>query len=60
MGYEVTPHLTRLLYDLKADPLQLSPKIITDPVEDPIAADMEEKLRLWLEKQNDGFIRHLK
>lgn len=60
VGYEVTPHLTRLLYDLKADPLQLSPKIITDPVEDPIAADMEEKLRLWLEKQNDGFIRHLK
>lgn len=59
VGYQTEPHLIRLLYDLKADPLQMAPVTIRDFKEYPIAAQLEQELRRWLQDQRDGFLMQL-
>lgn len=58
-GYGTEPCLVRLLYDLEADPLQMSPVTIRDLKEYPIADQLEQELCRWLQEQNDGFLVHL-
>lgn len=59
-GYDTTPHMVRLLYDLKEDPLEMNPVKITDPSEHPAAKELENMLISWLKEQNDGFLIHMK
>ena len=58
-GYDTTPHMTRLLYDLENDPLQMNPSMILNPSEDPIANELEKLLVTWLKDQKDGFLKHI-
>lgn len=59
VGYDVTPKLHRLLYDLQADPLQQHPLAIEKPEENPLTARFEEQLRRWMRESGDGFLQHL-
>lgn len=59
VGYEVTPKLQRLLYDLAADPFEQHPLTLSRPEENPLAASMEEQLCRWMRARGDGFLQHL-
>ncbi|MBS4206882.1 sulfatase [Bacillus sp. FJAT-50079] len=54
-GYAPGDQPVRHLYDLKKDPFQLQPEKINDPGSQPIASELDRKLRAWLKGVNDPF-----
>lgn len=58
-GYDTTPHVSRLLYDLQEDPLEMNPVSVGRPSNHPAAMELEEKLIEWLKQQKDGFLMHM-
>lgn len=59
-GYDPEPHVTRLLYDLEQDPLEMNPAVINHASGHPVASELEQQLISWLEDQNDGFLQHMR
>ena len=59
VGYKTEPKLVRYLYDLECDPLQMHGEEIKNPEEHAITRELEQKLKTWLQDQNDGFLMHI-
>ena len=59
VGYEIEPHICRILYDLQEDPLQMQPIILESSKKHPVSERLEEQLIIWLKEQQDGFLNHL-
>ena len=59
VGYQTTPKFIRYLYNLEKDPLQMTPEIIQNPTEHPVACDLENRLIEWMTEQKDGFLIHM-
>ena len=47
--------IQRYLFDNNKDPFQLNPKVVENFKDDPIAVELESKLKKWIEKMNDQF-----
>lgn len=58
-GYDPEPHIQRMLYDLKADPLQKHPVVVENIAADECAARLEAALRQWMRQQKDPFCCHI-
>lgn len=55
LGYDVIPKPVRYLYCVKTDPHQLQPLDLTIPENCRMAAQLEQKVMAWMERQKDGF-----
>lgn len=53
VGYTTTPSLQRYYYDLKTDPMQMNPQVLSKP------HTLETDLIVWLRDTHDSFICHL-
>ncbi|MFD0676129.1 MULTISPECIES: sulfatase family protein [unclassified Paenibacillus] len=54
-GYEPGEKTQRFLYDLKKDPYQLDPLIVTEASSDEVTVELERELQAWLLKTGDRF-----
>ncbi|MNI09951.1 Arylsulfatase [compost metagenome] len=54
-GYEPGETTQRLLYDLKNDPYQLHPVLVTDVASHVVATELERELQGWLLQTGDRF-----